>query len=152
MSDVTISQMRRFYGQLRELGLDEEMKHELISQLSSGRTTSVKQLSFDEMREMVNHLENRINSLNRQSYCCYMAGNQQRRRIMSICHQLPPELGFTRWDEKEGCRVVDMHHLNSFLTGPKSIFKKKLNYHTPSELSKVIVQFENMLSGYLNRK
>ena len=57
--------------------------------------------------------------------------------------------GFTKWDEATEKRVVDFTRLDEILCGPSSIYKKKLNYHTSDQLSRIIVQFENMLKGYL---
>lgn len=79
----------------------------------------------------------------------FEAGQAKRRRIMSLCYQLPIDRGFTKFDTELRRRVVDMDRLNEFLQGKHSIFKKKLNYHTSPELSKVIIQFENMLKGYM---
>jgi hypothetical protein len=76
-------------------------------------------------------------------------GNQKRKAILSLCYQLPYKFGFTRFDEALKRRIVDMDHLNEFLCGPKSIYKKKLNYHTPEELSKVIYQFQHLLNTYI---
>jgi hypothetical protein len=87
----------------------------------------------------------------RQSKEQYLAGNNKRRQILSICHQLPTDLMFTEFSPAKGKRVIDMYNLDQFLCGDKSIYKKPLNFHTPEELSKVIIQFENMLKGYLRK-
>ncbi len=79
----------------------------------------------------------------------FLKGNNKRRRIMSICYQLPLVKGFTRFDDNTCKRVVNFEKLDEFLCGKHSIYKKPLNYHTPEELSKVIIQFENMLKGYI---
>lgn len=79
----------------------------------------------------------------------FQAGNTKRRLILSLCHQMPIERGFTKFNPATCRREVDFNRLNEFLTGSYSIYKKKLNYHTPEELSKVIIQFENILKGYL---
>lgn len=79
----------------------------------------------------------------------FLLGDKQRKAIFSLCYQLPYKFGFTRFDEIQKRRIVDIDHLNEFLTGPHSIYKKKLNYHTPEELSKVIFQFQHLLNTYI---
>lgn len=81
----------------------------------------------------------------------FLQGDNKRKAILSLCYQLPSEMGLVGWDDVKQRQVVNMAKLNAFLCGPKSIYKKKLNYHTPEELSKVIVQFENMLKGYMKK-
>lgn len=78
----------------------------------------------------------------------FVAGNTKRKRIMSLCYQLPESLGFVYLNTNEGKHSINMKRLDDWLT-VKGPFNKPLNYHTQKELSHVIVQFENMLKGYL---
>lgn len=120
-------------------------KRDLIYSETEGRTEHTLEMTDRELWQLIERLKNMTSNE-------FERGNRKRRRILAICHQLPPELGFTRWDEAKGKRVVDMKRLDSFLCGKKSIYKKSLNQHSPAELSRVIVQFENMLKGYLKQQ
>jgi len=121
----------------------KDMKRQLIAEATNGRTDHTKEMTADELQALNRHLQQKQNDLT------YAAGQKQRRRIMALCHQLPEHLGFTEIDSHSGERHINLQKLDDFLKGPKSIYKKRLKYHTPPELSRVIVQFENMLKGYL---
>jgi hypothetical protein len=121
-----------------------EMKRDLIFEGTNGRTDRTKKMTNTELKGVIAGL----NLM--QSHSDFKAGNRKRRRILSLCHQFPPHLDFTYWDTEKECRMVNMERLNTWLV-EKGKYNKKLNYHTPLELSKVIVQFENILKGYLNQ-
>ncbi|MFK5855398.1 MAG: hypothetical protein QM503_04645 [Bacteroidota bacterium] len=120
------------------------MKRDIISEATDGRTNRTLQMSKSELALVIKNL------YEQQNKTSFKAGNTKRRRILSLCHQLPPHLAFSYWSEPKQKRLVDMDMLNNWLVvkGPGST---KLNNHTPLELSKVIVQFENMLKGYLKQ-
>lgn len=140
---ITTGQNRRLHSLLQRRGLMEE-KANLVLHYTDGRTEHSSELLYNEAIQIIRALDKD----NIPASAIYKDGDSQRKRILSICYQLPVELGFTRWSMVRGKRMVDMDRLNRFLTGPKSIYKKELMSHTPRELTKVIVQFENMLNGY----
>jgi hypothetical protein len=78
----------------------------------------------------------------------FIKGDKKRKRILSLCHQLPVSMELTFLNPHTGKRFVNMVLLDMWLCehGP---FKKPLNNHTVKELSHVIVQFENILQSYL---
>lgn len=142
---ITNTQNKRLHALLQKRGL-MEMKGDLVRQFTDQRTCHSSEMLIGEANEMIITLEKASDAVIRRPV---PKGDAQRKRIISICYQLPEHLQFTRWSQTRGKRVVDMVRLNVFLKGPKSIFKKDLNSHTPAELSRVIVQFENMLYGYM---
>jgi len=79
----------------------------------------------------------------RQSSESFKAGNLQRRKILSLCH----ELGWT-YLSTGGRIVVDMHGLNRWCEN-YGYLHKPLNYYTPSELPKLVTQFEQMTAKEL---
>lgn len=141
--EVEKNEIIRFNTILHKLNLTD-MKRDYIFEATQGRTSRTKEMYPEELRNLNRQLTSVM-----QSHESFTAGNVKRKRILSICYQLPDRLGFTKFDHQDNKTIVDLERLNQFLTGPKSIYKKKLNYHTPEELSHVIVQFENMLKGYL---
>lgn len=135
-------QVIRFNTLLGRLKLTD-MKRDLIADATGGRTGHTLEMNRRELQQLIDHLASFQNNLG------FREGNKKRRRIISLAYQLPPEMCLTRFDEKKGQRVIDMENLDMFLCSKHSVFKKKLNEHTPQELSRVIVQFENMLKSYL---
>lgn len=148
--EITKHEIREIYAIMGNLGI-RDMKEDVVLGASEGRTSSMRELTREEAVALAASLRShqaaaaqaprRAESLQQ--------GENKRRRILSICYQLPSHLGFTRYDAQKQRHVIDTGRLNDFLCGPKSICKKPLNRHTPAELSKVIVQFESMLKGYL---
>ncbi len=134
----------KFNVMLNKLKLTDA-KRDLIYSVTAGRSEHTLDMTEREMTELLDRLKRMAPQTD------FERGNKKRRRILAICHQLPPQLGFTKWNEKRGKRVVDMNRLDDFLCSRKSIFNKKLNNHTSAELSRVIVQFENILKGYLKK-
>lgn len=78
----------------------------------------------------------------------FLKGDKKRKRILSLCYQLPTSMDITQFNPHTGKRFVNMVLLDMWLV-EKGPFKKPLNHHTVKELSHVIVQFENMLKSYL---
>jgi len=142
---ITAGQNRRLHALLTQYDLMDNKEY-IIECYTDGRTAHSSELEYNEAAQLIKNIGS-----GQMASMSYKAGDNQRRKILSICYQLPVELGFTVYDEKKGRRVVNMIRLNEFLNGPKSIFKKDLYRHDPKELSKVIVQFENILNGYLKK-
>ncbi len=120
-----------------------DMKRQLIHDATGGRTEHTKDMDARELEDLNRNLAEKQKEMN------HAPGHLKRRRILSICHQLPASLNLTKFDHNKGTMVVDIKRLDEFLCGTKSIYKKKFMDHTPAELSHVIVQFEHMLKGYL---
>lgn len=140
----TSQQIIRFNTLLNKLGL-QDMKRDIIAGATNGRTESTRAMTNDE----INQLIERLNGANDMKVEYDDEKSQKkRRRILSICHQLPLHLGFTRWDGVKSKRVVDLDKLDSFLES-RGKYKKGLQRHSNTELSHVIVQFEGMLKSYI---
>lgn len=136
-------QIIRLNALLGQLNITD-MKRDLITQATGGRTDRTKLMTGYEIEALIVHLSEKLPETG------FRAANKKRRRVLSLCHQLPEHLGFTHWDETKQSRTVDMDRLNNWLL-ERGKYKKKLNHHAPLELSSVIVQFENMLKGYLKQ-
>lgn len=145
-SEPTKEQIKQFNTLLSKLKM-ERLKRQIISHATDGRTDHTKQMSKTELDDVISDLYD----IKDQGKTSFKAGQRQRRRIIALVHQLPPKLMFTYWSEEKGKRLVDMDKLNNWLI-EKGKYHKPLNDHTPAELSPVIVQFENMLKGYLKKQ
>ncbi len=84
-----------------------------------------------------------MESFKRQSKADYMAGNLQRRKILSLCH----ELGWT-YPTHGGKLVVNFQSLEKWMI-KYSYLHKPLNYYTPRELPLLVTQFENLAAKEL---
>jgi len=130
---------RHLHALLNRLGLMDD-KPLLVEQLTGGRTMHSHELSDREARELIARLE-------------HLAGNEQRtriqrqrRRILSICHQL----GWYERDEQDNIKLyggkprLDMARINRFCT-ERGHGHKPLNSYRSKELRKLIYQFEQVL-------
>ncbi len=80
----------------------------------------------------------------RQSKADFDRGQTQRRKILSLCH----ELGWT-YPTHGGRVTVNFVALDGWMN-KYSYLHKPLNYYTPAELPKLVTQFENMAAKELS--
>lgn len=80
----------------------------------------------------------------RQSKADFDKGQIQRRKVLSLCH----EWGLT-YPTTGGRMVVNYNALDKWMV-KYSYLHKPLNYYTPSELPKLVTQFENMVAKELS--
>ena len=79
----------------------------------------------------------------RQSIADYKKGNLQRRKILSLCH----EIGWT-YPTYGGKMVINFEGLDKWMVH-YSYLHKPLNYYTPAELPQLVTQFETMAAKEL---
>lgn len=134
--NATREQLRAFIGSLNRHNL-QDMKDELVLQFSSGRTTHSSEMSLQEMRSLISHIEgNNLDNTN------IMRADQMRRRVFSMCYSL----GWTTYDQESGKQKVDNDRLNNWML--KYSFKhKELAKYDYYELTRLVTQFENMLKS-----
>ena len=131
---MTAEENRRFHLLLKECGLDEEVKKELVYQFSDGRATSSKELSPVETTALLKYLQD-----THSAKCKPMRGK--------IIHYLCL-LGYTvRKDE------ADWDRINAFIKGMGSNNARKvqLNFLYYSELPAVVSQVEAMYKKELKK-
>lgn len=137
------AQIRVFYAILAKRGI-MDMKQELVSEASSGRTTHSSELDRDELQELIDRLDTRTEHAVRSREEIARRANTMRRRILSMCYNI----GWTRWEESKGRPVVDMVRLNSWMH-KSSYAHKSLNKYTYNELPRLVSQFEAMVKTML---
>lgn len=76
--------------------------------------------------------------LTRQSRESFEAGNTQRRKILSMAH----ELGWS-YLGRDNKMVADIERINRWCN-EYGYLRKPLNYYTPDELPRLVTQFQNM--------
>lgn len=117
---------------------DAELKQDLVSQYSQGRTTTSMELTEQE----ANHI---IYSL--QHWARFDSGNSQHRYILSLCIQN----GWSRTHWKFG-QVADIDRLSNFLKSNRSPVRKPLQQMTKAECSKIISCLESMITKHNGRR
>ncbi|MES2732864.1 MAG: hypothetical protein V4714_14010 [Bacteroidota bacterium] len=126
---ITLPQNKRLHQLLHELDLMEDKKH-LISMITRGRTESSKELSVNEAKTLILHLEG-IGSPD-------SVADRMRKKIFAICYKLEWIYGNSPEDHKMNRVIID----NFIKT--KGYLKKPLNAFTVAELPKLVSQFEQI--------
>lgn len=128
----TLQQRQQMHVLMRKLGLDAESIAEIKLSATNNRTESSKEMSIDEAGNLITNLQKLV----KQQDVDYKPGQRQRRKIISICHDI-------RWFERAGTTSINIAALDAWLL-EKGAVKKKLNELSVRELNKVVTQFENI--------
>lgn len=120
--------IRQIRAIMAKQGIDEELKQELVSDLTNGRTTSISKLFGHEAISLIRNLNGDADQWKAED----TKANKLRRSILAIAHQLG-------WETDEG--KVDMARVNGFCEA-RGFGKKPLNDYTVKELPKLIAQFK----------
>lgn len=117
---------------ITQLGIDEEQKLDLISQYTSGRTTSSSKMYWNEC-------QNLINFLNAQRGSVVNLADRKRKRVIAQMRQAGYVLENGKADMKTIEKWVETH------------FKQPFNAISSKDLSKVIVAAEKVKKHYLSK-
>jgi hypothetical protein len=96
-------------------------KESLVTAFTNGRSTSSRDLTYQEAGEMITHLKN------------LDSGHKMRRKIIKLAH----EMG---WKQENG--KIDLQAIDTWCT-TYGYGKKRLMDYTAQELPKLVSQFEN---------
>lgn len=124
------SDIIQFNSLLQALSL-QEMKRELISQYSGGRTEHTKELKYSELRKLVEDLSQQQRAKSQAGYSV----KSMRNKIFHYCHLM---LWYV-----EGTEKLDYSRINQFCS-VSSYLHKPLNDYNSSELPKLLWQFEQV--------
>ncbi len=125
---VTKKQLTKIHVLLNQLGVIDE-KAELVKQITNGRETSSRQLTFNEAKSLLAHLS-KFDPL-----------DKMRRKVFALAY----EAGFIYGNTLED-RQMNIAKLNKFLRVSGTV-KKDLNRMNKDELIKVINQFTGILKN-----
>jgi hypothetical protein len=131
---MTTGQNRRLYQLLNQTG-QIKYKAELVSSYSAKKSTSSRDLTPNEARELIAHLERQANKLELQQQP--KPSEKMRRKIFSLCW----DMGFCQEanTKEENSKIV------KGLVERLGVLKPKaLNQYTEQELPKLVTQFEQM--------
>jgi len=116
---------------LGKAGIDDNQRHELVYIWTNGRTSSTKDLTDDEIRDICWKFENQFNA-----HVALQANvDDEIRKKRSIVLKLASEQGIKEvdgWDK-----------FNAFMAS-RSVYKKSLNEYTVMELDELIKQFRGI--------
>jgi hypothetical protein len=132
--EATKGQLRIFHAILAKRGI-ADMKSQLVSSQSDGRTEHASELTVTELSNLIKRLqlepEIRFDSAKE-------AENRMRRRILSLCYSI----GWTILNREKSKQEVDWAKLNAWLV-KYGYLHKLLNEYNYHELTKLVTQFEN---------
>ncbi|WGQ12969.1 hypothetical protein [Sphingobacterium faecium] len=114
------------------LKLDDDTKEEIIYSYTDGRTTSIRELQFEEAKEVIKALTS--GHVQFQS-----PANKMRRKILSMAHEMS-------WELPSG--KIDMQRVNNWCIN-YGYLAKRLDKYTDSELPALVSAFENMYLKHL---
>lgn len=130
---ITPSQNRRLHQLLNELGA-MEIKKELVSSFTRGRSDSSKDLTITEAKSLIVHLQGfQVND---------NPADRMRKKIIAICYKIEWIYGNSPEDRK-----MNMAKIDNFLK-KAGCLKKPLNAFTVKELPKLVSQFEQIEKHY----
>lgn len=121
---------RRLMAMLAKNNIDNDARHDLCFAWTGGRTSSSRELTTDEMRDLVWKLENQFN---RNTVELYLEAERKKLRAQVL--KIATETGLK---EPDG-----FDRFNRFMLS-HSILKKELHKYTLEELQKLVKQFRGI--------
>lgn len=128
-TSISNAQKQAIMIHVRRLKLD---KDELVYGASGGRTTSLRELTSDEARQLLSNLFETD------------PAQPMRKKIFSMAHEM-------RWVQSNNPGKVDSNRLDQVLIKFGYLHKPLMQYKY-EELPRLVTQVENMLASYLNKK
>ncbi len=136
------AQIKALHAVLHKKGLLHH-KAEMIGALTNGRTTSSKELNFDEAHALLEDLnKDRVSE---------DQGKRMRNNIIAMAHELQ-WISTSQAIDKNGKMgiVKDYSRLDNWML-KSSYLKKKLWDYEYDELPKLVTQFKNVYFSYLKK-
>lgn len=137
----TLEQNKRLHTLLTSTGLSDD-KRDLVSAYSTGRTTSSAELTEDECRQLILHLEaiEKEQLKFRQPVAPVVdEADKMRKKIIAKAHEM-------RWEVAGG--KADMARINNWCR-TKGYGLKPLNAYTLAELPRLVSQFDIVYQKFL---
>ncbi len=135
---ISAQQLRALHAMLNKAGINEEARHNLIHSFTDGRTSSSKELTFDEARILLSRLSEQQNSRIREL---------QRKEAIVLCraiYALSFEIKFLNKgfaSETEEDKQMNLAKINMFCR-TRSKVRKNLSQMDLEELQDIKRQLE----------
>ena len=138
---ISPAQLRKVQTMFTKLGFEPEDKQGIISNLTKGRATSSKDITFNEAKRLINHLVGKAEP--------YKAAYQEEcRDVVGQIYHLSYEVGMSYGDTPED-KLMNCAKINMFCRGRGTV-KKNVTEMNLTELKKTKKQFEAMLQNNLD--
>ena len=141
MKPISPNKLKAINTLISRYGIDKETKAMMVEGISLGRCSSSKELTDEEGVLLLQHLKD--NDPHRKAI------EKMKGKMFYYCH----EMGWTKTNST-GRKVVDMQRLDDWCKS-RSYLKKKLDWYNYKELPKLVTQFEQVYSSFietLNKK
>jgi ribosomal protein S13 len=139
MNIIEKAKHRRLMTLLSKAGFDDEARHQLVFTWTNGRTESTRQLTEEELSDIVWKLENdqtfSASPQHTVNAMMLVAIRQKRSTVLTIAQ---------RCGIHEG---TNFEKFNSFMAN-RSIYKKKLTEYTFTELDELIKQMHKLEANF----
>lgn len=132
MQNSTPKNFKKLMSLLTKTGL-QGRRHAIVWQYSGERTESSKDLTTEEIDNIINDLELHFKDLDK--------ANEMRRKMIAIAHDM-------RWELADGS--ADIKRINNWCI-EKGPYKKLLNSHSIKELGIVLGVFEKVYKDYMKK-
>lgn len=138
----------KFYALLNVLGIDNSEKSALVSEYSNGRTSSLKELSGEELENLETYLQNLTGKSQqpkgwRQPKKSKPASNEElvklRKKVIAL---LAYSLGWNCYDKEKNKMVADMPRIYEWVKKYGKHNPKEFNSYNKKELSDLVSQVE----------
>ncbi len=147
----------RFYALLSQAGLAQEEKYSLVLGISNQRTSSLKELTPEELANLETHLQSKLpQSQQPKGWRTKKEGKQEvanqealqtmRKKVIAL---LAYGLGWTVYDKQKNKMVADMKKIYGWVQHYGKHNPKKLNEYNQSELAALVSQVEQMTKKQL---
>jgi hypothetical protein len=130
---TTISQIGAIHTLISKHGLKDD-KQSIVKAFTAERTTSVREMSFEEGAALIGHLK----SLDPEE----IAGDKMRNKVLSMAHEMGWRL--------PGTEDIDMKHVNNWMRS-YSYLKKDLDDYRYKELPRLVTQVEEVYKSFLKK-
>lgn len=137
---ISPAQLKKIQTMFSCLGFEPEGKQDIISRLTKGRTTSTKDITFDEAKYLIDYLKGNT------------ASNEAHRKecisVLSGIYRLSYDIGMSYGDTPED-KLMNCAKINKFCR-ERGTVKKNITEMSLPELKKTKKQFEAMLQNNLD--
>jgi len=135
---MTPAQVTMVRTLLSKAGVDEAEKVKIVKHITRDRTSSLKDMSYNETQDIVTYLQG-VTGQKAVDRPKEKPGDDMRRKIISRAHEM-------HWKLSNG--KVDMERVNNWCL-QYSGKNKKLNHFTVAELPTLVTQFEFVYQSFL---
>lgn len=136
--EKTTQQLKSIFAACRKLGIDDDTRATLVIDLTDGRTSSCKDITYSEAKQFVRQLNSLLSTPAPKFSERYFQCDNMRKKILSFFHEMNYRVN----------GKLDMERVEKTII-QKGYLKKPLNSYKYEELPKLVSQFESIRNSYL---